>query len=526
MDFLEIIDAQGRRKRVRLDRPRLLIGREPTCDINLPSPSVSRRHAQLQRTDDGLWVLQDLNSRNHIYVDGVAVQQIVLNLGKQVRIADYRLVLHEMSKVLSQETDPFLWNDRDDSSWLESEPGWLEMLQTFQRSLLRLEDPRKVLEEVAAEVRRVTRPELVAIGLSGPERYSWELIQDSDGNPMTDLRLLEEARARAAGEESGVQSWAPSTTTEEPPSAVPPLCLLFPMKGRTGIIGHVFIRRPRFFPVPASVERYLSLLAMHAGLVWDNLQIGILRLALQTLERELHLARQIQIELFPPTFELDDRLEVFGVNLPSVKVSGDYYDVFRTGPDTMAFVIADAMGHGVPAALLMAAVRASLRMGLLLGLPWDAVFQGLDVIISQARGDALVVGVVGQIDLARQELHLVSAGHPLPSILVDGRPVLVPAQCQTRPWGISFESPWEVGRLSLAGQDWSIVCFTDGITEAAARGQRQFGTRRVVAYHHEHRAASAEDLCQGLLGQVAAEQETDPLPDDQTVLVLRSARTV
>ena len=64
MDHLEVVDGQGRRKRVSLDRPRLLLGREPTCDIHLPHPGVSRRHAQLQRTDQGSWLLQDLRSRN------------------------------------------------------------------------------------------------------------------------------------------------------------------------------------------------------------------------------------------------------------------------------------------------------------------------------------------------------------------------------------------------------------------------------------------------------------------------------
>src|SRR5262249_58608071 len=87
---------------------------------------------------------------------------------------------------------------------------------------------------------------------------------------------------------------------------------------------------------------------------------------------------RIKIALSPPTFEVDGRLNAFAVNLPSVQVSGDYYDLFRTGPDTVAFVIADAMGHGMPAALMMAAVRASLRMGVSYGLSWQAVFQGLD----------------------------------------------------------------------------------------------------------------------------------------------------
>src|SRR5262245_62524583 len=93
--FLEVVDGHGRRRQVELDRPRLLIGREPSCDICLPHPNVSRRHAQLQRTDQGRWLLQDLNSLNHIYFIDSPVQQIILEPGKQVRIGEFRLALCE-----------------------------------------------------------------------------------------------------------------------------------------------------------------------------------------------------------------------------------------------------------------------------------------------------------------------------------------------------------------------------------------------------------------------------------------------
>jgi len=93
MDYLEIIDAQGRRLHVRLDRPRFLIGREATCDICLPHPNVGRRHAQLQRDDQGAWLLQDLNSLNHVYYNEQPIQQVVLEPGKQVRIGEFRLAL-------------------------------------------------------------------------------------------------------------------------------------------------------------------------------------------------------------------------------------------------------------------------------------------------------------------------------------------------------------------------------------------------------------------------------------------------
>jgi serine phosphatase RsbU (regulator of sigma subunit) len=129
--------------------------------------------------------------------------------------------------------------------------------------------------------------------------------------------------------------------------------------------------------------------------------------------------------------------------------------------------------------------------------------------------------MVGIVDLRARELQLVSAGHPLPSVLVDGKPLVIPEECLTRPWGLDVESHWEVGRLPLQGKYWSILCYTDGITDAAARSQRAFGARRIASYHQQNYRSSAEDLCQGLLSEVAVQPGT-ALGDDQTVLVLCS----
>ena len=60
------------------------------------------------------------------------------------------------------------------------------------------------------------------------------------------------------------------------------------------------------------------------------------------------------------------------------------------------------------------------------------------------------------------------------------------------------------------------------MTDAAVRAQRGFGARRVAAYHQQHHRRSAEDLCQGLLSEVAMNPGGTALGDDQTVLVLRS----
>ncbi len=519
MMVLEVVDGQGRRRQVELNRPRLLIGREPSCDIHLPHPGVSRRHAQLQLIEPDRWLLQDLSSRNHVYVDNKPIQQIVLETRKPFRIADYWLALQEVSSARARLEEEA---EADTDTSLGKQPEWVEQLYTYQRSLLSIEDPQSVLEKLAREFRRVLEPAVVAVGLARPDGYSWEIILSDD--PAPQLRpFLQSADEKLLEDQSSFQCWTPSGKGNgETPTPAPPLCLLLPLKGRSGLIGHVYVAKPTCSPVPRTMQRYLSLLTAHSALMWDNLQLRSLREKQIEFEKELHHARQIQIDLFPPTFDVDPRVDIYAVNLPSAKVSGDYYDVIRTGPDTVAFIIADAMGHGMPAALMMAAVRAALRMGLSLDLPWPAVFQGLDELIGQARADSFVTGLVGLLDLQQRELSLVSAGHPLPSILLDGHMVEVPDSCLTRPWGLDLASLWQVGRLPLAGKRWSILCYTDGITDAAARSQRAFGAQRVADFHHKHFVLSAEDLCQGLLSEVAVQPGASSLGDDQTVLVLCS----
>src|ERR1700676_1637117 len=111
MNYLEVVDGQGRKRQIELDRPRLLIGREPSCDIHLPHPGVSRRHAQLQCTEQGRWLLQDLSSRNHVFVESRPVQQIVLEVRKPFRIAEYWLALLDSVVDSRPDLEPALLQD-------------------------------------------------------------------------------------------------------------------------------------------------------------------------------------------------------------------------------------------------------------------------------------------------------------------------------------------------------------------------------------------------------------------------------
>lgn len=521
MQFLEVLDSQGRKKQVPLDRPRLLIGREPSCDIHLPHPGVSRRHAQLQCTEQNRWLVQDLSSRNKVYLDNRAVQQFTLEPRKPFRIVDFWLSLLDPVAELRIEDESEASPDSTETG-LSADPIWLEQLQLLQRGVGQLDEANAVLQYLAKDIMRLLHPQLLAIGLHKQGGHAWEIIMGEEDR-LSLKNYLGDADNKVNDEQSSFQAWnSAGTKVVKFDETAQPVQILIPMKGRQGIIGHVFVKNPALHFLPKPLQRYLSLATSIAALAYDNLQLGQMRTTLLDLEGEREKARQIQIDLFPPTFEVDARLDAFAVNLPSAQVSGDYYDLIRTGPDTIAFVIADAMGHGMPAALLMAAVRAGLRFGLTLNLPWTHIFQGLDDLIRQGRADTFVTGMVGQINLKTAELTLVSAGHPAPSILVDGQPLTVPEGCLTRPWGLDMENSWSVGRLPLRGKRWSILCYTDGIADAASRSKRASGNLKLARYHRDNFMQSAEDICQGVLNEFA-EPAGRSLADDQTLLVLCSA---
>ena len=73
-----------------LDRSETTIGRDPACDIVLPEPSASARHARIVRTDGGYFELQDLDSTNGVIVDGERVSRLTLMDGDTFVVGDTR----------------------------------------------------------------------------------------------------------------------------------------------------------------------------------------------------------------------------------------------------------------------------------------------------------------------------------------------------------------------------------------------------------------------------------------------------
>ncbi|HDQ26226.1 MAG TPA: HAMP domain-containing protein, partial [bacterium] len=134
----------------------------------------------------------------------------------------------------------------------------------------------------------------------------------------------------------------------------------------------------------------------------------------QRLERELELARDIQLSLIPKDIEKIKGYEVAAYYLAAKEVGGDYYDVMRLNDDKFGFVVGDVSGKGVPAALVMTMARSVLHADArgLFDKPSSETLKRLNSTVSKDIKDGMFITLFyGILDIKKNVLNISSAGH-------------------------------------------------------------------------------------------------------------------
>ncbi|MFI4917602.1 MAG: PP2C family protein-serine/threonine phosphatase [Phycisphaerales bacterium JB060] len=147
---------------------------------------------------------------------------------------------------------------------------------------------------------------------------------------------------------------------------------------------------------------------------------GGVRQEMDRMHEELNLAAVIQQELLPAALPEADGLECGVLYRPATYVSGDIYDVTRLDEDRLWFFVADAVGHGVPAALLTMVISRSLRSGAANRTPAQAMTAlNADLVRTQRGRSRFATAVCGTFNLRTHEVTLCTAGHP-PALIMGG----------------------------------------------------------------------------------------------------------
>jgi sigma-B regulation protein RsbU (phosphoserine phosphatase) len=234
--------------------------------------------------------------------------------------------------------------------------------------------------------------------------------------------------------------------------------------------------------------------------------------------RELEEARLIQRGLLPSTFPVIDGCTIAGTWQPAFGFGGDCYDAIRFGDGVLGLSIADVVGKGLPAALLMSNLQAAVRaFASGSSLPRDLCGSVNRLLCRNVASGKFVTFYYCQVDVNRGTVTYANAGHN-PPILVraDGRVERLTAG--GTPLGVFADAPYEQAQVTLSSGD-CLVLFTDGITEAENPAGEDFTDERLVASVVAHRGLHPGDLQQTILDAVRT-FTGGVFQDDATLIVV------
>jgi len=234
--------------------------------------------------------------------------------------------------------------------------------------------------------------------------------------------------------------------------------------------------------------------------------------------REWREAQAIHRALLPSVLP-----EVQGVQLswrwePASGFGGDYYDVFPLGPNRLALCIADVCGKGLPAALLVSSLQATVRAFVDEQTPLDdAVARINRALCRQGAHGRFITLFLAVLDLREGAMRFCNAGHN-PPILVRPDSTVSRLDAGGAVVGVFDRTTYDSGRTAIGPGD-RLLLFTDGLVEAGALTAREYGDAHLVDTVVRHRTLDAGALLDHVFGDVH-QWAGRRLDDDATALAI------
>ena len=240
-------------------------------------------------------------------------------------------------------------------------------------------------------------------------------------------------------------------------------------------------------------------------------------------KQESDCALDIQRGLLPREISQVPGFAIAGAWQPARTVSGDYYDVFKLSDTELALVVADVSGKGLPAALLMASLQATVRAYAIADAsPEDVCWKVNHAISRSVTLGNFITFFYAVLDSAGHRLTYTNAGHN-PPLLVREDGTCLKLEAGGAVLGVFADGTYRQASIDLFPGD-RMVLFTDGITEAADFKEEEFGEERLIELLRKHPAALAPDLRDAIMQKVTQFCRED-FADDATLLTITAACT-
>jgi sigma-B regulation protein RsbU (phosphoserine phosphatase) len=246
------------------------------------------------------------------------------------------------------------------------------------------------------------------------------------------------------------------------------------------------------------------------------------RRARRLRDEELHEAREIQDSLLPRKLPAVAGYEVAAITKPLRFVGGDYYTVVRISERHTALCIADVAGKGLPAALLMSSLQATLQPLIRQRLAPRELCRRLNGILCDLTPVGKFISFFyAVLDSTDNRLTYCNAGHNPPLLIrADGTSTEL-----NEAGAVLGQFPrwiYEQIELEMRSGD-KLLLFTDGLVDACNADEESFGEHNVIRIARENPSSSAEELM-GLLMCGASQHSGEHFQDDASLIVLKAIK--
>jgi sigma-B regulation protein RsbU (phosphoserine phosphatase) len=542
---LRVEPADGAPFRRDLDRPELVLGRSSKTDVVINDRFLSRVHARIVQSGDG-WLIEDMGSRNPTRLNGMTVTApAALKAGDVILMAESRVVVEgpegpveEPGSEGRNETLPGSTIFRSATTFFTPEAAVvgdplarnlaerLRLLNEVHRALAAPITLEALLEMILERAFAHLQPDEGAVflrkgdgsfetaasrrlpGATGELLYSRRLAQEVAGKGLAALVTDTGVDERFARAESIVVSGVRSLI------AAP----LLDSEGSHGMI--VLSARQRVRSFSEEDMELLAALASAAALRIRNLALAEETAQRRLLDKELDLARDIQMGMLPRAFPVSDEVELAATLQPARTVGGDLYDVVEDGPH-LWFIVGDVSGKGVGAALFMAVTKTLFRAIAPGETSVGAALSRLNRELARDNDRAMfVTAFAARLDRSSGTLEYVNAGH-CPTYRLGARAGIGPLPGPIDPaLGAVEEHAYRTSVVQLEPGD-AVLAYTDGVVEARNSAGAELGTSGLEAYLGRCAGARPDAIVRGLVQSVEEFEGDEPQYDDVTVLALR-----
>jgi serine phosphatase RsbU (regulator of sigma subunit)/pSer/pThr/pTyr-binding forkhead associated (FHA) protein len=489
------------------------IGRDADrCQIVIPHASVSREHARITQ-ENGVFYIEDLKSRNHTFVNSRQItERTPLQPDDRIRICDYLFVFQadtqdrpsplpdymrkvkgtEAGEEAVQEISTIEASGNQDSvrDFLQVAPSErLRALLDISRSLSLTLELEPLLTQIADVLFQVFRQADRCFILLKEDNHLIPKVVKSrrptDETPRysrTVVRRAFETGQSFLTEDASLDTSLGSAASIAELRIRSAMCVpMIGMDGQPlGAIQVDTLDRGRKFT--QDDLHLLTIVGNLAGVAVQKAHLYEQNLQRQREEREIELARKVQLGLLPHKPPSIPGYDFYSYYSPARMIGGDYYDFIPLSDGRWAIVLGDVAGKGVPAALLVAKLSSEVRYHLLTHTDVaQAVAKLNNHLIQAGLQDRFITMVVIVLDPNTHQLTLVNAGHLSPKWSQASRRDLCDLgqpENQGLPLGVLPDFLYVAETYHLDAGD-TITLFTDGVTDALDREGEFFGMGRV-----------------------------------------------